>query len=120
METGDAVLPFEEYRKLLEMAEDAADIQAADQVLADLKAGNTALLPFEMASHLLDETRHPLRIWREYRGLTQESLAGEADIGKSYISQIESGAKPGSVAVLKKLAAALNVDVDDLIPPDQG
>ncbi|MDQ6971643.1 MAG: hypothetical protein Q9M30_03255 [Mariprofundaceae bacterium] len=28
-----AVLPIEEYRKLLEMAEDAADIQAADHVI---------------------------------------------------------------------------------------
>jgi transcriptional regulator with XRE-family HTH domain len=33
----------------------------------------------------------------------------------SYLSEIETGKKAGSIAVLKRLAAALGVTVDDVI-----
>ena len=58
---------------------------------------------------------HPLKIWREYRGYTQESLGTEAGIGKSYVSQIEAGTKTGSTKVLRAIAKALQVEIDDLL-----
>ena len=58
---------------------------------------------------------HPLKIWREYRQVIQELLGTTAGVGKSYISQIESGSKSGSAKVLKALAEVLQVDVDDLM-----
>ena len=38
-------------------------------------------------------------------------------IGKSHVSQIESGRKTGTVETLGRLARALGVDLDDLAPP---
>lgn len=106
-----AVIPVEDYRKLLELAEDAEDIDAANAVMAR----DEESIPHELMMHLLEGEQHPLRIWREYRGLTQDILASNAGVGKSYISQIEARKKTGSVAVLAKLATALKIDIDDLI-----
>lgn len=113
-----AVLPVEAYRRLVELAEGAEDIQAYDQAMAELKQGEDEVIPGEIAHRLLSGEAHPLRIWREYRGLTQEALAEVVGVGKSYLSQIEAGKKTGSARVLKVLAKALKVDMDDLIPPE--
>jgi len=47
--------------------------------------------------------------------LTQATLARKAGIDKTYLSQLETGRKQGSVAALARLASALSVEVDDLI-----
>jgi transcriptional regulator with XRE-family HTH domain len=44
------------------------------------------------------------------------ALADKAGIGRGYLSQIESGSRSGTVATLRKLAAVLAVDLDDLAP----
>ncbi|AVO50479.1 XRE family transcriptional regulator [Melaminivora suipulveris] len=58
---------------------------------------------------------HPMRAWREHRGLSQEALAQAASLSKPYISQIESGRRAGSAATIKKIAAALGTTVDALM-----
>ena len=59
---------------------------------------------------------HPVRIWREHRGMTQVCLAEYAGIDRVYLSEIEGRKKPGSVAALRALAEALSVTTDDLVP----
>lgn len=110
-----AVIPYAEYQKLLEMAQDARDIQDADAALAALSTGEDEAIPASVVASLLSGDEHPLKVWREYRGYTQESLGKEAGIGKSYVSQIEAGSKTASTKVLGALARALKVDVDDLL-----
>ena len=56
----------------------------------------------------------PVKLWREHRGLSLTALAEKAEIGKGYLSQIESGSRKGTVQTLRKLAAALEGDLDDL------
>ena len=110
-----AVIPYAEYQELLEMAQDARDIQDADAALAALSTGEDEAIPGSIATRLLLGEEHPLKIWREYRGYTQESLGKVAGIGKSYVSQIEAGSKTASTKVLRALAKALRVDIDDLL-----
>lgn len=110
-----AVVPFALYKKLLALAEDAEDIAAGNAALEALERGESEVIPGDIAHRLFTGEEHPLRVWREFRGITQEALAKQAKTTKSYISQIEAGKKPGSVAILKRLAVALNVDVDDLV-----
>ena len=57
----------------------------------------------------------PVKVWREYRGLTQAALARAARITPAYLSQIETGVREGSVRVLTALARTLQVDVEDLV-----
>lgn len=110
-----AVLPYHEYLELLKLAEEVQDIKDAREAMREIASGEDEAIPSEVADRLLSEEEHPLKVWREYRGLTQEALGSAAGVGKSYISQIEAGSKAGSAKVLKALAAELRVDVDDLL-----
>ncbi len=51
-----------------------------------------------------------LRRLRHERGLSQDDLAYEAHISRSYLSQIEKGEFHVSLKVIGKLAEALQVD----------
>ncbi len=114
--TDDTVtLSKADYEALLEELEEALDRERLRQVEADLAAGRTEEIPLDMALALCDGA-NPIRTWRKYRGLTAGALAAQVGISKAYLSEIESGKKPGSVAVLSQIAKALNLDMDDLIP----
>lgn len=53
---------------------------------------------------------------RESKDLTQVQLAKRVGVSQSYIAQLESGRKAGpSLAVLKRLAKALDVNVAALV-----
>ncbi|MCA1779759.1 MAG: helix-turn-helix domain-containing protein [Xanthomonadaceae bacterium] len=112
-----AVVPMEEWRRICALAEDAEDIQAADNAVRELAKDYDEAIPVEIVRKLLIE-QHPVSVWRQYRGLTQQALADAAGVGKSHISQIESGTKTGSVKCLRRLAEALRVDIDDLFSED--
>jgi len=105
-----AVVPYEEYSALVRLSEQMRDIRAYDAALAD--TGET--VPHEVVRRLVNGDS-PLRVWREYRALTQATLARKAGIDKTYLSQLETGRKQGSVAALARLASALSVEIDDLI-----
>lgn len=55
-----------------------------------------------------------IRELREQRGLTQEALAELVETSKGYVSQMESGKRTPSGAMLEKLAAAFGCRVPDL------
>ena len=110
-----AVVPIDLYRRLLALAEDADDIRAANDALDELDTGRDELVPAEVAHRLLQGEEHRLRIWREHRGLTQTELGAVSGVQQGYIAQIESGRKTGSIETLKKLSAALRIDIDDLV-----
>lgn len=56
-----------------------------------------------------------LRQKRQEAGLTQEQLALEADVQRNYVSLIERGVNQPTIAVLFKLASALNCSPSVLI-----
>ncbi len=105
-----AVIPINEYKDLLEKAEIAEDVAAYDAGMKD----ESDAVPFELVEELLDG-KNPLLVWRKYRGLSQAALAIDSGTTQAAIAQIETGKRKGSIDVLKKLAGALDVDVDDLV-----
>lgn len=111
-----AVIPYEQYQELMEKAEMLEDIQDYDRVMASLERGDLETVPAEVAYALLDGG-NPIKIWREYRGLTQEQLAGKARISIPYLSQMETGIRKGSIDVLTTIAHILNLTIDDIIEP---
>jgi transcriptional regulator with XRE-family HTH domain len=54
---------------------------------------------------------------RRDSGLTQEELADRSDVHQTYISDVERGRRNPSLLVLHRLAAALKLDVSDLLKP---
>jgi len=58
-----------------------------------------------------------IRAAREDRGWSQETLAAEAGLDRSYMSGIERGARNLSVLKLTAVADALGINVRNLFPP---
>lgn len=56
-----------------------------------------------------------IRELREARGWSQEYLAHEAKVNRSYFAVLESGRRNPTIETLCKVAAALGVDVADLV-----
>jgi CheY-like chemotaxis protein/DNA-binding XRE family transcriptional regulator len=55
-----------------------------------------------------------VRWWRKKHGITQEELAERADLHRTYISDVERGARNLSLESISKLATALEVSVATL------
>jgi hypothetical protein len=102
-----------DYEALLASVEDRLDLARLHEVEQKLARGESEELPIEMVERLI-RGESPLRVWREHSGLGVRELARSAGVDAGYLSQIETGAKPGSVKALRALAAALRVDLDDL------
>ena len=108
------ILPRKEYEQLCEAVEDADDVRVYDAARRRLSAGEDEMIPGEFADRILDG-ENPVRIWREYRGLSVKALAEKAEISAAYLSQIEGGVREGSVRTMKALAITLNLDLADLV-----
>jgi DNA-binding Xre family transcriptional regulator len=98
---------------LLREAEDAADAARMREVDARVDAGKDEYVPIEITKRL-SAGEAPVRVWREHRGLSARALASRAGLSAAYLSQIETGKKPGSFEAMAKLARALAVDMEDL------
>ena len=56
-----------------------------------------------------------LRMARQQKGWSQEQLAFEADIHRTYISDLERGFRNPTITVVDRLAKALKMSVGDLL-----
>ncbi len=107
-----AVIPFEDYRCLLEIAEDSADLRAAREAVAAIAAGEE-LIPGELVQRLCDG-ENPLRVWREHRGISTAALALASGIDEAVILGLESGNLGLQADLQERLAAVLRIAADDL------
>jgi DNA-binding XRE family transcriptional regulator len=112
-----AVLRRRDYDALIKAYEDAADALALAEVRVREAAGDAEYVPVALAERIFVAGEHPVRVWREHRGLALGALAKQAGIAQSYVSEIENGRKRGSVRALAALAKALRVDIEDLLAP---
>ena len=108
-----AVLPYDLYLQLAEEAEMLEDIRDYDAIKAAIERGEEELIPGEVVDALLDG-ENPVKVWREYRGFTQQQLAEAAGISTPYLSQIETNKRAGTTEVLAAIAKALKLTLDDI------
>jgi DNA-binding XRE family transcriptional regulator len=99
----------------LDEAEDAYDALAMRLAEIDHVVSGGEWVPGEVVDRLI-AGEHPIRVWREHRGLKSQDLARHAGISPALLSEIENGKKEGSIKTLAALARALRVDLDDLVP----
>ena len=81
----------------------------AEKIAARIDAGEETLIPLELAIRVFDAGEHPLKVLREWRGLSQEELAKKAGTTKGYISQIETRHRKPGRRLLFRLARVLEV-----------
>lgn len=87
----------------------------SDEALYDeAMAEGGEFFPGEVADRLI-AGENPIRVYRTYRGMTQNQLAEAARINPVYLSQLETGKRAGSLRTLFAIAKALDVDRGDLI-----
>ena len=56
-----------------------------------------------------------LRRLRNAKGLSQDDLAYESNVSRSYLSQLEKGVFYASLRIVERLASALDVDPSELL-----
>jgi DNA-binding XRE family transcriptional regulator len=106
------VVPAAPWKRVRHVIEDAEDADAYSEALT---RDDAARYPHAVTTALLDGA-HPVRAWREHRGITQEKLAAASRASKPSASQIEDGKCAGSTATFRKLARALEVPIGALLP----
>jgi transcriptional regulator with XRE-family HTH domain len=67
-----------------------------------------------MREKLLTDFGRRMRELRRKKGLSQEQLAFEADLDRSYVGSVERGERNVSLVNMAKLAAALHVSLCEL------
>ena len=101
---------FDALAARLEDMEDAIALRAAEAQFDERDA-----LPLAMVKRI-HAGEHPMRVWRDRRNLTLSALAKHSGVPVGYLSEIETRKKPGSVDAFRRVAAALGVEIDDLVP----
>ncbi|MBX9831107.1 helix-turn-helix transcriptional regulator [Candidatus Babeliales bacterium] len=103
------ILPFAEYQQLIASLEDYTDIQEIKEHIAS----KAETFPMSVVKALA-QGENPIKAYRKHRGISQASLAAKANVSKQYISQLENGERDGTNRVLKAIARALKVDLEDI------
>lgn len=109
-----AMLPIADYERLLDLAEDKADMFAAMQA-EHRRRGGEEYLPAAMVDRVL-AGESPLKVWRNHRGLTLKRLSEMVGVSVAFLSELENRKKRGAPTLWRKLAEALNVSADDILP----
>ena len=111
-----AVMPEEEYQRLCESIEETADVRAA--VAAEDRARHgEEYVPATLIDRIA-AGEPPLRVWREYRGFSPQALSELAGVAALTIMGIETERRDAGSRDWQRLASALAVDVDDILPAD--
>lgn len=63
---------------------------------------------------LLSQLGARIAYLRKAKGISQLALALEADISKSYLSDLEAGRRNASVLILSRVSAGLGVTLEEL------
>ena len=113
-----AILPEAELDALLALVDDRADgptdEPAGDDFTAALASEMEEVVPSGFLDRLLSGA-NPIKVWREYRGLSIIDLAETTGIPAPRLLDLEAGVATGSPAEIHAVAIALKLAVDDLV-----
>lgn len=107
------VIPYARFRAI---APEAAEAALSDEALFDravAEGDGGAAVPHNVMVRLVDG-ENPLKVYREWRGLTQAELAVKIDVSEGYVSQVERGSRTLSRKAVAAAAVALGITPDDL------
>jgi DNA-binding XRE family transcriptional regulator len=118
-ESGEelAILPKSEYERLAKLItdEDIGTARLVHNARDKIAAGREILVPKAVVDRLA-AGENPIRVLREWRAMTQAELVVKIGITQGYLSDLEAGKRKGPVALHQKIARALGVTIDLLLP----
>lgn len=109
-----AMLPMEDYQRLVDIAEDRADLLAAENAQMRRESGED-YVPAQVVDAIIAGDS-PLRAWRKHRHFTLADLGRRVGHSHTYLSNVENGKKAGGLSLWRKLADELNVAIEDIAP----
>jgi DNA-binding XRE family transcriptional regulator len=112
-----AILPKSEYERLAKLIadEDIGTARLVHNARDKIAAGREVMVPKAVVDRLA-AGENPIRVLREWRAMTQAELVGKIGITQGYLSDLEAGKRNGPVALHQKIAQALGVPIDLLLP----
>ena len=116
-----AILPRKDYQALVARAAEADEDTGTARLLARARkeiAAGAPLLPKEIVDRLA-KGENPVRVLREWHGITQMHLSFKTSISQGHISDIEGGRRIGTPATLRAIATVLQVPLDLLVQPTE-
>jgi len=112
------ILSRTEYDQLIAAANaDTRDVETLRRSIARVRSGEEEIFTGDEVDAFL-AAKTPLAFFRKKRGMSQDDLAKRVGITQGYLSEIEIGRKGGDVRTLRKLADALAVSLDSLVPDE--
>jgi hypothetical protein len=109
------VLSRADWNRIGAIIEEAQDRAALRASISREKAGEDDALPAALYRRIR-VGEHPIRIWREHRGFGLNALTDHAKVARGYLSEIENRKKAGNLVALCRIAEALRVSLDDIVP----
>jgi DNA-binding XRE family transcriptional regulator len=112
-----AILPKSEYDRLARLVadEDIGTARVVRNAREKIAAGREVMVPKAVVDRLA-AGENPIRVLREWRAMTQTELVVKIGITQGYLSDLEAGKRKGPVALHQKIARALGVPIDLLLP----
>jgi DNA-binding XRE family transcriptional regulator len=112
-----AILPRAEYERLKGLSDEAAEDMGTARLVARAKKHDGLRLPIAVVERLASG-ENPIRVLRQFRGLTQAELATaeSVQITQNYLSDLENGKRKGPFELHRKIAGFLKVPFDLLAP----
>ena len=95
--------------------EDQEDIEAVHEFCRKLAAGEEELIPSEVVNRIIDG-ENKVRVWREYRGMSLQELATEAEISEHDLLEIEDDFRKGTFTEIKRIISALGLSPSCIRP----
>lgn len=106
-----ALVPIEEYEHMLKLSLSEDEYDAV--LFQEAMELNEEAFPIDIFD-AIDAGQHPIRVLRQYRNMTQKTLADLVGISVAYLAQIETGKRDGT-RVAKTIAQKLNVPTDMIL-----
>ncbi len=104
---------------LQRLAQEVEDLEYLNDVmaarLANMETANDERVPGWVVDRC-QSGEAPALVWRELRGLSVAEVASSAGLAQADLAEIEAGTRDPGMHALKRLAVALRVDMDDLVP----
>lgn len=104
------------------LAEEIEELEYQNDVLAmrlaQYETANEEFIPGWVVDRL-HAGEVPARVWRDYRGLSVQDVASAAGLDESVVAAIEAGTHEPGLRAMARVAQALRVEVDELVPWSQ-
>ena len=90
-------------------------LKYAKLIISTVKFVNTKNSKMKSNSEILITIGNRVREYRKQKGLSQEKLAFDAELHRTYVGMIERAEKNITILNIEKIAKALNVKIIDLV-----